>query len=176
MMPSTYDLRAFSIQAFRACFVLFAVAIGCVSKVRIPGTDIPDTAETRAVIEAVEHYRVAFVRKDAAAVLALAHPSYYDEAGTDDPSDDVSYKQLGALLRRRLTQIDAIRFIIDYVEIHVDGDRAIARAWIDASFRMKPILAPDGTPREQAGFTRKQDYVEYELLREKSVWRIVRGF
>jgi hypothetical protein len=156
--------------------ILFALATtACGKKPSIPGTEIPDTEENRAILQVLERYRKSFVNKDAAQVLATAHKTYYDEAGTDDPSDDISYADLGPLLRRRLSQIDSLRFTIDYLEVHVHGDRATARVWIDASFRMKPLLDGEGYPRQQPLFSRSQDYNEFELIREGDTWLISRG-
>ena len=148
---------------------------GCKSQPTIAGTEIPDTEDNRQIISVLERYRTSFVSRDAAAVLATAHPTYYDQAGTDDPSDDTSYAELGPLLRRRLSQLDSIRFTMDYLEIHVSGDRAVARVWVDASFRFKPILDAYGEPREAPPYARIMDHSEFELVREGDVWLIVKG-
>lgn len=148
---------------------------GCKATPTIPGTEIPDTEDNRQIVATLERYRTSFVSRDAAAVLATAHPTYYDQAGTDDPSDDATYAELGPLLRRRLAQLDSIRFTMDYLEVHVTGDRAVARVWIDASFRFKPILDAYGEPRESSPFSRVQDHSEFELVREGDMWLIVRG-
>ena len=148
---------------------------GCKNEPTIPGTEIPDTKDNRAILQTLERYRTAIVQKDAATVLASAHPTYLDEAGTEDPSDDVVYEELGPMLRRRLAQVDSIRFTMDYTEIHVVGDRAVVHAWMDASFRMKPLLASDGQPRNQPDYVRKQDHVEFHLVREGESWLITSG-
>ncbi|MFV8754082.1 hypothetical protein ACNOYE_26350 [Nannocystaceae bacterium ST9] len=148
---------------------------GCKAKPTIPGTEIPDTEDNRQIISVLERYRTSFVSRDAAAVLSIAHPTYHDHAGTDDPSDDTSYPELGPLLRRRLSQLDSIRFTIDYLEIHVTGDRAVCRVWIDAAFRFKPLLDTFGEAREQPLYNRVQDYAEFELVREGDNWLMVRG-
>ena len=150
-------------------------AISCKHPSSLPGTEIPNTPEARAVLEVVEKYRISFLRKDAPAVWALAHTSYHDQAGTDDPTDDVDFNSLGPLLRTRLAQIDTLRFAIDYVSLRVERDRAILRVWIDASYRMKPILGPDGRPREQSNYETQQDFAEFELVHDKDLWRFVRG-
>ncbi len=148
---------------------------GCKPAPTIPGTEIPDTRDNRQIISVLERYRTSFVGRDAAAVLATAHPTYYDHAGTDDPSDDATYSELGPLLRRRMAQIDSIRFTMDYLEIHVSGDRAVVRVWIDASFRFKPILDSYGEARNMAPYSRVQDHSEFELVREGETWLVVRG-
>lgn len=150
--------------------------VGCKEHGKIPGTEIPDTGDNREILKVLELYRTAFVRLDAAAVLSTAHPTYYDEAGTDDPSDDVVYEELGPVLRTRTSQLESVRFTIDYLRIYVNKDRAVVDVWIDASFQLKPILDPDtGDPRLAPRYARKQDYAQFELLRDGASWRITRG-
>lgn len=167
-------------QTLRSLFLL-SVLLGsvglsaCKSSPTLPGTTIPDTPEVRGVLETLERYRVALVRKDATGVLALVDKSYLDTAGTDDPSDDLNQARLAPTLRNRLSQLESLRFAMDYVSVDIQGSRAKVRVWIDASFRFKPILAPDGTPRERPQFERLQDFNELELIRIGQQWKIVRG-
>lgn len=156
--------------------ILLPMAIGgCKGPPTIPGTEIPDTEDNRQIIGVLERYRTSFVSRDAAAVLATAHPTYHDTGGTDDPSDDTTYTELGNVLRRRLSQLDSIRFTIDYLEIQRVQDRAIVRVWIDASYRFKPLLDAYGQPRSQSPYARVMDHAEFELVREGDNWLIVRG-
>jgi hypothetical protein len=148
---------------------------GCSAGPTIPGTEIPDTEDNRQILGVLERYRTAFVSRDAAAVLSTAHPTYYDDSGTDDPSDDTTYAELGPLLRRRLSQIDSIRFTVDYLEILGEGDRAVVRVWVDASFRFKPLLDSYGDARASPTYSRVQDHSEFELVREGPNWLIVSG-
>jgi hypothetical protein len=148
---------------------------GCKGGPTIPGTDIPDTPDNQEILKVLERYRMAFVQRDGAAVLSTAHKTYHDEGGTEDPGDDVVYGDLGPMLRRRMSQIDSIRFTIDYMDIMVTGDRAVVHVWIDAAFRMKPLLNEEGDPRTPPRYSRKQDHAEFELLREGQTWLITRG-
>lgn len=151
------------------------ITTGCGTGPVIPGTEIPDTRDNRQIIATLERYRTSFISRDAAAVLSTAHPTYYDTAGTDDPSDDVTYAELGPQLRRRLSQLDSIRFTIDYLEILGEGDRAVVRVWLDSSFRFKPLLDSYGEPRVAPPFSRVMDHSEFELVREGENWLIVKG-
>ncbi len=51
------------------------VSGGCKDAPTIPGTEIPDTDENREILRVVERYRTAFVRRDAAGVLAIQYPT-----------------------------------------------------------------------------------------------------
>ncbi len=155
---------------------LTAPMVGCKDGPTIPGTEIPDTEENRDILRVLERYRTSFVRRDAAGVLSTAHPSYYDEAGTDDPTDDIEYSELGPILRQRLAQLEAIRFTIDYLEVNVVQDRAVVKVWIDASFQLRSIAdAETGLIRVDGRHTRKQDHAMFELVREQGAWRITKG-
>lgn len=155
---------------------LTAPMVGCKDGPTIPGTEIPDTEENRDILRVLERYRTSFVRRDAAGVLSTAHPSYYDEAGTDDPTDDIEYSELGPILRTRLAQLEAIRFTIDYLEVNVVQDRAVVKVWIDASFQLRSIAdAETGLIRVDGRHTRKQDHAMFELVREQGAWRITKG-
>ncbi|MCA9711292.1 MAG: hypothetical protein KDK70_35970 [Myxococcales bacterium] len=160
-----------------SCLPLLAVLlVGCKGGPTIPGTEIPDTEENRDILRVLERYRTSFVRRDAAGVLSTAHPTYYDTAGTDDPTDDIEYSELGPILRERLAQLEAIRFTIDYLEINVVEDRASVKVWIDASFQLRAITdAESGDIRVAGQHTRKQDHALFELLREQGAWRITKG-
>ncbi len=151
------------------------LATGCKNAPTIPGTKIPDTQENREILQAVERYRIAFVRQDAVAVLSTAHETYFDEAGSDDPGDDIVYEELGNTLRLRLNQIESVRFTMEYLEIFIRNDRATVDVWMDASFRMKPVVDEDGNERISARYARKQDWARFELIKEGDAWLITKG-
>jgi hypothetical protein len=167
------------IRSLPLCLLLAGLstaAVGCKKEQVIPGTKIPDTDENRDILRVLERYRTAFVRKDAAGILATTHPTYFDTSGTDDPADDVQYEELGPILRERMAQLDSVRFTIDYLEVDIVKDRAVVKVWIDASFRLKSIVDADtGDVRVEGRHVRKQDHAMFELLAEEGAWRITRG-
>lgn len=148
---------------------------GCKNTAIIPGTEIPDTPDNRELLQVIERFRTSFVRQDPAGILATAHPTYYDESGTDDPSDDIVYEELGPILRRRIAQLESVRFTIEYLDVYMRRDRATVNVWIDATFRLKPILGDDGMPRFPPRVVPKQDYAKFELIREGDSWLITKG-
>ncbi len=160
-----------------ACLLLLAgAASGCKDMAKIPGTEVPDTEENRQVLQTLERYRIAMVQRDPTAVLATVHPTYFDTSGTDDPIDDVTYAELGPILRRRLAQLQAVRYTIDYLEVSVERDRAVVRAWIDASFRILPPEAEgDAVARVGSRYSELQDFNMFELVREGKSWLITSG-
>ena len=134
---------------------------------RIPGTEIRDTPDTRAVVAAIDAYRQAAEKRDAAAVLALASPNYFDTAGTPDPADDVDYE----LLKKRLTadykQINALRLQLGVRRIDVEGDKAFAYVFYDEHYR---IQTKGGEVAKQANDSHRMQFV-----REGGHWLFVSG-
>jgi ketosteroid isomerase-like protein len=134
---------------------------------RIPGTEISDTPDTRAVVAVIDAYRQAAERRDAAAVLALASPSYFDTAGTPDPSDDVDYE----LLKKRITadyqQITTLRLTLGVRRIDVAGDKATAYVFYEEHYR---IQTKGGEVSKEAS-----DSHRMLLVREGGRWFFVSG-
>ena len=58
--------------------LLVLALTGCMPK-KIPGTDLDDTSETRAVIDVMQKYRVAVEAKDTGAILKLTDESFRDD-------------------------------------------------------------------------------------------------
>ena len=76
---------------------------------------------------------------------------------------------------RRIAQIESVRFTIEYLDVFIRRDRATVHVWIDASFRMKPVLGDDGLPRVSPRVVPKQDFAKFELIREGDSWLITKG-
>src|SRR5690242_15841980 len=98
-----------------------ALAAGCAPKV-FPGTEIPITNDTRAIYDTLEHYRQALEKRDVDGILALVAPSYYDTAGTPDPSDDLDRPRLEAALRDQLPKAESLKVDFTVRRIDVAGD------------------------------------------------------
>lgn len=93
--------------------LLLALIAGCASHV-IPNTDVDDTDENRRVVDFCEEYRRAVERKNIALLLKLADPSYYEDGGNVDTSDDMDYAGLKAYLESKFRDTKAIRYEIRY--------------------------------------------------------------
>jgi ketosteroid isomerase-like protein len=139
---------------------------GCAGR-RIPGTDIKDNADTRAVVAAIDAYRQAAERRDAGAVLALVSPKYFDDAGTPDPGDDVDYGQLKKRITDDYQRITALRLDMGVKRIDVEGDKASAYVFYDEHYR---IATKAGEVAKQAS-----DQHRMLLVREGGAWKFVSG-
>jgi hypothetical protein len=141
-------------------------AAGC-SPRRIPGTDIKATADTTAVYDVVQSYRQAMEKRDAAAVLALVSPTYFDTAGTPDPADDLDRGRLEASLAQDLSRAEGVKVEFTIRKIDVKGDEAFAELFFDSYYR---VQTPSGAiPR------RDSDVHRLRLQRIEGAWKIASG-
>jgi hypothetical protein len=134
---------------------------------RIPGTEIADTAETRAVYAVLQGYAEALQRRDAAGLLSLASPAYFDNGGTADPADDMDFARLEQTLPADLGRLESIRVEVQIRRITVDGDKAVAELWTDGWYRIQ--TAQGVVPR------RDQDLHRMGLVNRDGAWKIVSG-
>jgi ketosteroid isomerase-like protein len=150
----------------RRALLVTTLALAC-APVLLPGTEIPDTPDTRAVAAVVEAYRQAVERLDAPAILAMASPDYLDTAGTPDLSDDVNYAGLAKRLED-LKDLQEVRLQFTLRRIEVRGDGAICDVFFDQYYRVK---TPSGTtvPR------RDTDIHRLALKRVKGKWLFTSG-
>lgn len=117
--------------------LLLALAATACAPSLIPGTDVKDTSDNRAVYQTIQAYREAMDRRDAAAVLALAAPDYFDNSGTPQPEDDVDRAILAERLPQDLAKVDAVRLELTVRKVEVKGDRAEAEVFYDGWYRVK---------------------------------------
>jgi hypothetical protein len=147
--------------------VLVAGTLAACGPKRIDGTDIADTGDTRAVLAVIDAYRKGAEKRDAPAVLALVSQSYFDDAGTADPADDLDYGQLVKALPEDYQKLSAVKLTIKVRQITVEGDKAVAEMLYDGHYR---IATPRGDVAKQAS-----DVQQMLLQREGNTWKIVSG-
>ena len=140
---------------------------GCAKPGLIPNTRVKDTPENREILKTVELYRQALENRDPAAVLALVQPTYLDNAGTPEGSDDVDFEGLKRVLSTRFKRAKQIRYRIEYQAVRVLGREAEIDAYVDATFVYEPDTGP---PR----WRRLSDYNRFRLLKDGQ-WRFVSG-
>lgn len=146
--------------------LLLALATACAAR-QLPGTNIDDTRDNRGVFEAIQQYVQAMDRRDAAAVVALAAPDYFDDAATPAPEDDVDRATLARTLPEDLAKVDAVKLEIQVRKIAVQGDRAIAEVFYDGWYRVK--TANGVVPR------RDSDVHQMHLRKVDGRWLFTRG-
>lgn len=107
--------------------VLLVLALtGCTPK-KIPGTDLDDTTETRAVIDVLQKYREAVEKKNVDAITKLADESFRDDGGTSSPDDDLDFASLGNKLSARLSKVADLKLDVTVRRIEFDSEGKVAR-------------------------------------------------
>lgn len=146
--------------------VALAFAAACATP-RIPGTEIRDTRDNRAVYEVVRAYQQALERRDAPALLSLVAPDYFDNAGTPDPADDIDRARLEKTLPADLAKLEGVRLDVTVRSIQIQGDTATAEVFYEEYYR---VQTPGGAmPR------RDSDLHQIRLKKIEGVWKITSG-
>jgi hypothetical protein len=151
----------------RSLALTVALALTACGARRIPGTEIPDNSDTRAIVGVIEEYRKAVEARNAEAVLALVSPSYFDDAGTPDPADDIDREQLSRALPEHFRQLTAVRLGIGVNAVDVKGDAATANVFYDGHYR---VATSGGEAAKSAS-----DVSQMGFVRENGRWLIARG-
>lgn len=150
----------------------FLVCLGLLSsscsRDYIPNTDVEETEFNRQVVEFCEEYRHAVERRNVALLLKLADPSYYEDGGNIDTSDDIDYAGLKEYLETRFREVSAVRYEIRYREVSRGrNDRIYVDFTYSASFKLP---TPSG-----AVWRRKVADNRLELIEQQDQFRIVAG-
>jgi hypothetical protein len=140
---------------------------GCATIAVIPGTKVADTKANREIIDVCERYRHAMEERDAATLLALAHPNYYEDSGTPSGADDYGYDGLKDVLAKRLSAVKTLRYNIEYRRVNISGHHAEVDIRYDASFQ----LATEMGDR----WERKLNDKRIELENDGRRWLIIAG-
>lgn len=104
-----------------ALSLVASLFVGCATG-RIANTDLPDTADNRAVVNFCERYRRAVEAKDARTLLTLASPEYYEDAGTPRGEDDYGFDGLQRLLTAWVDDVREVRYEMRYRRITADPE------------------------------------------------------
>jgi hypothetical protein len=144
-----------------------AAASGCASINLIPGTKVPESKINRELIEVCEKYRHALEDRDAATLLSMASPRYYEDSGTPKGDDDYGYEGLKIVLATRLTALRSVRYNIEYRAVEVKGNRARIDIRYDASFQIATEMGDR--------WERKQNDKRLELQNENGRWLFLAG-
>jgi len=145
---------------------LLALLAACAPS-RIPGTDVADSKENRAVYEVIRQYGEALRKRDAAAILLLVSPDYYDGSGTPDAADDVSREILVKHLAQDLSRVESVAVDMGVKRIDVNGNEARAEVFYDAAYR---VITPAGPVAK-----RPSDVAEMRFRRADGAWKITAG-
>ena len=142
-----------------------ATLAGCLPR-RLPGTDIEDTPDSRAVLDVLSAYTRALEARNADAILKLVSPSFRDDGGTGTPQDDLDAARLKELLPERLARVEDLRLDITVKKMAFAGDEAEIVYFYQSSFR---VPAFSNKPKNESGLKKM------ELHKEDGAWKMVSG-
>jgi hypothetical protein len=106
-----------------------AVALPCLiaaacSHATLPGTNIRDTPQNRAVLDVFGRYKQALEARDPTAILALTTPDYADPG---DPARGIRPADRGSLqdkLKGDLSKVTGLRLEATIKDVDVKGEQA----------------------------------------------------
>lgn len=148
--------------------LLALLLTACSQMGTIPGTKIPDTKQNREVMARVEEYRGAMEQRDAAKLLSMAHPNYYEDSGTPAGSDDYGYPGLKRVLDRLMSSSRAVRYALQFRRITVEGKRATVDIRYDLSYQIATDMGDK--------WERRQNDKRLELEYDGQRWLFLSGY
>jgi hypothetical protein len=142
--------------------------LGCTHQY-ISNTEVDDTQFNRSVIDYCESYRHAVEQRNIARLLKMAHPSYYEDGGNVDASDDLDYGGLKAYLESQFSQTLAIRYEIHYRNVSEGRKNTIL---VDYTYSASYKLP---TPTHGELWRRRVADNRLELIRDGESFKILSG-
>ena len=148
--------------------VLTLGLMGCAPR-KIPGTELDDTSETRALIDVIQKYRTAVEARNTDALVQLADKSFRDDGGTSTPDDDLDYATLAQKLSARMSKVTDLKLDVTVRRIEFDSDQKNARVTYSyqLSFKMP----------EYSGRAQSESDIKQMLLKRvgDEEWKITSG-
>jgi hypothetical protein len=145
--------------------------VGCARK--IPGTEIDDTSDSRAILDVMTAYRAAVEQRNAQAIINLADPAFRDDGGSSNPDDDLDYSTLYTSLASRFQRIEDVRLDMNVRRMEFDPDTNAARVTYTYTLSFK---MPTLSTRNQTDTDIKQMVLKRGPDGDgKARWRIVSG-
>jgi ketosteroid isomerase-like protein len=146
--------------------LLLALGAACAPRL-LPGTDVKETTDTRAIYDVIQGWVDAMNARDVPRVLALVSPDYFDDAGTTDPSDDLDRGRVEKALTEDLARVEGWKLSVTIRRIDVEGASGTAELYYDSYYR---VQTPSGAmPR------RDSDVYRLKLKKLEGAWKITSG-
>jgi len=108
----------------RSIALLACLAAAACSHAMLPGTNIRDTPQNRAVLDVFGRYKEALEARDARAILSLTTPDYADPG---DPARGISptdHQHLEQRLKGDLSKVTGLRLELTVKDMEVRGEEA----------------------------------------------------
>lgn len=106
-----------------AALLALAASLAC-SHATLPGTNVRDTPENRAVVDVFSRYLNAMNARDATALYALAAPSYYDPGDPSHSLAPTDYASLQKKLQTDFSKVTGLKLEATIKDVQVKDDEA----------------------------------------------------
>jgi len=134
----------------------------------IPGTNIPDRPENRAVLDIVAAYKAAMEARDANALLGLAAPNYYDRGDPNKMSTGpLDYGSLRREIPDDFKDVKSVHLDITVRDVQVEGDKARVDYYAVLRYAVS-------VPTGEKWFSEADD-ARMRLVRINGHWKIASG-
>ena len=135
---------------------------------RIPGTEIEDNDDTRAILKVMEQYRAALEARDAQGVLNLLSDSFKDEGGSSKMEDRMDLATLQKKLPSELAKVEDVKLDLSVRKIEIFSETSTASAvyTYNLSFRMPRL---NNKPQSES------EIKQMWFKRDKGQWKISSG-
>jgi hypothetical protein len=104
--------------------LLACLTVAACSHATLPGTNIRDTPQNRAVLDVFARYKQALEARDTTAIFALAAPGYSDSG---DPARGIAPTEYGTLqekLKNDLSRVTGVRLEATIKDLEVKEEQA----------------------------------------------------
>jgi hypothetical protein len=147
--------------------VCLALLVACGAR-RIPGTEIEDNDDTRAILKVMEQYRAALEARDAQGVLKLLSDSFKDEGGSSKMEDRMDLATLQKKLPSELAKVEDVKLDLSVRKIEIFSETSTASAvyTYNLSFRMPRL---NNKPQSES------EIKQMWFKRDKGQWKISSG-
>jgi len=147
--------------------LLGLAALAACSHNTIPGTNVRDDPQNRAVLQVLANYKEAMEARDANALISLAAPGYFDKGDPARPGDAHDLEGLRKSVPRDFKGVRALKLDIDIRNLKIEGDRA----QVDFFGVMRYAVA---VPNGEKWFTESDDQ-RMKFVRIGNEWKIASG-
>ena len=147
--------------------LLALAALAACSHNTIPGTNVRDDPQNRAVLQVLANYKEAMEARDANALISLAAPGYFDKGDPARPGDAHDLEGLRKSVPRDFKGVRALKLDIDIRNLKIEGDRA----QVDFFGVMRYAVA---VPNGEKWFTESDDQ-RMKFVRIGDEWKISSG-
>ena len=147
--------------------VALAIGAGACAHSKIPNTTVDDTEENRAIMDILATYQRAMENRDAAAVLELLSPRYFEDNGNTEPTDDYDFRGLEGSLAGEFERTKKIQLDLRIDDIVVEDEKAYA--FVYYTYRAETEF-PSGTK-----WRNHSDRARLEFVQDEGRWLILSG-